>query len=64
MSEFSLPANSKVGEGQHWALPKPAEHMKSFQIYRWDPEKNANPQLDTFEMSSGFRAVIFSFLLS
>jgi len=24
--------------------------MKSFQIYRWDPEKNANPQLDTFEI--------------
>ena len=39
MSEFTLPANSKVGEGKHWALPKPAEHVKSFRIYRWDPEK-------------------------
>ena len=50
MSEFSLPASSKVGEGKHWALPKPAEHVKSFRVYRWDPEKNANPQMDTFEI--------------
>ncbi len=50
MSEFTLPANSKVRDGKRWALSKPAEHMKSFQIYRWDPEKNANPQLDTFEI--------------
>jgi hypothetical protein len=35
MSEFTLPANSKVGEGKHWALSKPAEHVKSFRIYRW-----------------------------
>ena len=50
MSEFTLPANSKVGEGKHWALPKPAEHVKSFRIYRWDPAKNANPTMDTFEI--------------
>ena len=43
MSEFTLPVNSKVGEGKHWALPQPAEHVKSFRIYRWDPAKNANP---------------------
>jgi malic enzyme len=49
MSEFTLPANSKVGEGKRWPLPKPSEHAKSLQIYRWDPEKNANPQMDTFE---------------
>src|SRR4051794_5889960 len=50
MSEFTLPANSKVDEGKHWALPKPAEHVKSFRIYRWDPEKTSNPQMDTFEI--------------
>ena len=50
MSEFTLPANSKIGKGKHWALPKPAEHTKNFQIYRWDPAKNANPQMDTFEI--------------
>ena len=50
MSEFTLPANSKVGEGKHWELPKPAEHVKSFRIYRWDPENTSNPQMDTFEI--------------
>ena len=50
MSEFTLPANSKIGDGKRWPLPKPSEHAKSFQIYRWDPEKSANPQMDTFEI--------------
>jgi hypothetical protein len=50
MSEFTLPANSKVGEGKHWALPRPAQHVKSFRIYRWDPAKNANPTMDTFDI--------------
>src|ERR1700719_4844508 len=50
MSEFTLPANSKVGEGKHWALPRAAEHVKSFRIYRWDPAKNANPTMDTFDI--------------
>jgi succinate dehydrogenase/fumarate reductase-like Fe-S protein len=42
MSEFTLPPNSNVGEGKHWALKERAEHVKSFRIYRWDPAKNAN----------------------
>src|SRR5258708_33391734 len=50
MSEFSLPANSKVGEGKHWALPRPAQHVKSFRIYRWDQAENANPTMDTFDI--------------
>src|SRR5467141_2794125 len=50
MSEFSLPANSKVGEGKHWALARPAEHVKSFRIYRWDPAKNTNPTMVTFDI--------------
>ena len=50
MSEFTLPANSKVGEGKHWALPRPAQHVKSFRIYRWDPAENANPPMDTFDI--------------
>src|ERR1700739_1237556 len=50
MSEFSLPANSKVGEGKHWALAQPTEHVKSCGIYRGDPAKNANPTMDTFDI--------------
>jgi succinate dehydrogenase / fumarate reductase iron-sulfur subunit len=50
MSEFTLPANSKVGEGQHWPLSQPAASVKTFRIYRWDPAQSATPTLDTFDI--------------
>src|SRR6201989_2947833 len=50
MSEVTLPPNSKIGEGRHWALTQPAKHVKSFAIYTWDPAKNAPPTLDTFDI--------------
>ena len=34
MSEFTLPANSKVGEGKRWPVPEKAKRVKSFRIYR------------------------------
>ena len=50
MSEFTLPANSKVLAGRHWPAPQPGGHIKSFRIYRWDPAKAGNPALDNFEL--------------
>jgi succinate dehydrogenase / fumarate reductase iron-sulfur subunit len=50
MSEFTLPANSKVGKGRHWPAPKDGTHVKGFRIYRWDPDKNADPTIDEFEI--------------
>src|SRR5246127_3472121 len=50
MSEFTLPANSKVGKGKDWAPAKPARNEKSFQVYRWNPGKQANPTMDTFHI--------------
>ena len=50
MSEFSLPANSKVKEGKRWAAPEHAKRVKSFRVYRWDPAKGENPTFDTFEI--------------
>src|ERR1700682_717388 len=50
MSEFTLPPNSKVGEGRYWKLAQPAPHVKSFRIYRWDPRKGINPTMDTFDI--------------
>src|ERR1700739_4617858 len=32
------------------AKARPAERVKSFRIYRWDPAKNANPAMDTFDI--------------
>ena len=50
MSEFTLPANSKVGKGKHWPASKQDARVKTFRIYRWDPGENANPTMDAFEI--------------
>jgi len=48
MVEFTLPANSKVGVGKTYPAPAGAKRVKSFKIYRWDPEGGQNPRLDTY----------------
>ena len=50
MSEFTLPPNSKVKRQALDVCRNIAQHVKSFRIYRWDPEKKANPTIDTFEI--------------
>jgi succinate dehydrogenase / fumarate reductase iron-sulfur subunit len=47
MVAFNLPQNSKVKPGKTW--PKPSgNRLKEFRIYRYEPERKENPQLDTF----------------
>ena len=48
MVEFTLPKNSKVLEGVTHPSPITAEAPKKLKIYRWDPDKNNNPRLDTY----------------
>ncbi|MCZ6849367.1 MAG: succinate dehydrogenase iron-sulfur subunit [Alphaproteobacteria bacterium] len=50
MVEFALPRNSKVKQGKTHKAPAGAENVKSFKVYRWDPDKDDNPRLDTFEV--------------
>jgi len=50
MVEFTLPRNSKVKQGKTHKAPAGAENVKSFRVYRWDPDKDDNPRLDTFEL--------------
>jgi len=50
MAEFTLPANSKVGQGKTWAAPKGAAHVRAFKIYRWNPDDGHNPRMDTYEI--------------
>lgn len=49
MAEFSLPANSKVGKGKTFKATG-ATNVKSFSIYRWNPDDGKNPQMDTYEV--------------
>jgi succinate dehydrogenase / fumarate reductase iron-sulfur subunit len=50
MVEFALPRNSKVKQGKTHKAPTGAENVKSFQVYRWDPDENDNPRLDAYEV--------------
>lgn len=50
MAEFALPKNSKVVEGEYYEAPKTAKNIKKFKIYRWDPEGEGNPRMDTYEV--------------
>jgi succinate dehydrogenase / fumarate reductase iron-sulfur subunit len=48
MAEFTLPRNSKVEKGQHF--PSLVDNKRSFKIYRWSPDDEKNPSMDTFEV--------------
>jgi succinate dehydrogenase / fumarate reductase iron-sulfur subunit len=50
MVEFTLPKNSKVAKGKTFKAPEGAKNVKSFQVYRWDPDDEDNPRVDTYEL--------------
>ena len=50
MADFFLPKNSKVVEGRHHPAPAGAKRVKTFRIYRWDPEAGGNPCLDSYDI--------------
>ena len=49
MAEFTLPQNSKVGKGKRFPAKAGAKNVRSFKIYRWNPDDAANPRLDTYD---------------
>ena len=48
MAEFSLPKNSKVQEGKNFPYKGKSENKKVFNIYRWSPDDDDNPRIDTY----------------
>ena len=50
MAEFTLPANSRVKPGKTYDAPAGAKRVKSFKIYRWDPDVGGNPRTDTYRV--------------
>lgn len=50
MAEFVLPKNSRIIEGEYFSAPKSATNIKKFKVYRWTPEDDQNPRMDTFEI--------------
>ena len=52
MTEFLLPANSRVRPGVTYQAPAGARAVRKLRIYRFNPDSGANPRLDTFELDT------------
>ncbi len=48
MVEITLPKNSRVQEGKVWPKPEGATNLREYKIYRWSPDDEANPRVDTY----------------
>jgi len=50
MAQFNLPKHSRVKPGQQFPAPEGATRTRRFHIYRWDPDGDENPRLDTYTL--------------
>ena len=50
MAEFSLPKNSKIVKGNKFDYNGKSNNVKHFHIYRWSPDDQQNPRLDTYTL--------------
>ena len=51
MAEFTLPRNSVVRkDGRVFKAPPGTSRVRVFKIYRYDPDSNENPRIDTYEV--------------
>ena len=50
MVQLTLPKNSTTSEGETFKAAPDAKNVKRFRIYRWSPDDEANPRIDTYEV--------------
>ncbi len=50
MPQFRLPEKSRVHTGKHHAAPGGGAQVRTFRIYRFDPESGANPRVDSYDV--------------
>ncbi|MCZ6715464.1 MAG: 2Fe-2S iron-sulfur cluster-binding protein, partial [Gammaproteobacteria bacterium] len=50
MVQLTLPENSKVRKGETHPAPDGAGNVRRFIVYRYDPDNEDNPRLDTYEV--------------
>ncbi|MEK9672298.1 MAG: succinate dehydrogenase iron-sulfur subunit [Rhodospirillaceae bacterium] len=53
MVEFNLPANSRITAGKTFSAAPDATNVRKFKIYRWDPDTDDLPRVDTYEVDLG-----------
>jgi succinate dehydrogenase / fumarate reductase iron-sulfur subunit len=47
---LGVSAQSRIERGRTWPAPAGATRVKTFEIYRYDPDSGNNPRLDLFEV--------------
>jgi succinate dehydrogenase / fumarate reductase iron-sulfur subunit len=50
MVQLTLPRNSKVQKGGAFPAPAGATNVRTFKIYRYDPESGENPRWDSYQV--------------
>src|SRR5688500_4756876 len=50
MAEFTLPKNSKIQKGKHFPAASGARDVRTFKVYRWNPDDGMNPRVDTYDV--------------
>ena len=50
MVELLLPKNSKVVKGEHYSEKGYKKNLKTFLIYRYDPDKSEQPRIDRYDV--------------
>ena len=50
MVQFNLPDNSKLVEGEYYESKTKSDNIKNFRVYRWSPDDEKNPRVDTYEV--------------
>jgi len=50
MVQLALPKNSKLVTGKAWPPGRAGSRMKTFKVYRYDPEVGGQPSWDTYEI--------------
>jgi succinate dehydrogenase / fumarate reductase iron-sulfur subunit len=48
MVELTLPKNSQIRPGKTWPKPDGAKNLREYRIYRWSPDDDENPRVDTY----------------
>ena len=48
MAQLTLPANSRIRKGRTWPAPEGVKKLKTFRIYRWDPDSDETPRIDAY----------------
>jgi succinate dehydrogenase / fumarate reductase iron-sulfur subunit len=52
MAQITLPKNSKIDKaaGKHHPAPAGAKNVRTFKVYRYDPDSAANPRVDRYDV--------------